>query len=87
LVTASKLKFHLTTKLANYILKRFSETPLEQFVHIQLTHYGAVKLDVETMHRWSKIIRAQAGTQSLIHLPIQEPIQEKLWQEPRVGVA
>lgn len=87
LVTASKLKFHLTTKLANYILKRFSETPLEQFVHIQLTHYGAAKLDVETMYRWSKIIRAQVGTQSSIHLPIQEPIQEKLWQEPRVGVA
>lgn len=83
LVTASKLKFQLSTRLANYILERFSETPLEQFVHIQLAHYGTARLDVETIYRWSKIIQAQVGIQSSVRLPLQEPAQTKLWQEPR----
>jgi len=83
LVTASKLRFQLTERLAKYVLRQFAKTPLEQLVHIQLNHYGCARFDTDTIYRWSKVIEAQIGTAAIIKLPVQEPIQTKLWQEPR----
>ena len=83
LVTAAKLKFQLSEKLAKYVLQQVGATPLEQFIQIQMNHYGATVLDVDTIYRWSKIIQCQIGTQSLIRLPFQEAVQFQLWQEPR----
>ncbi len=78
LVTASKLKFHLSRRLAKYVVYQTAKTPFEHFVDIQLRHYGFARFDVERIHRWSKIIQDQVGTQSVVRVPTHEPIQMSL---------
>jgi hypothetical protein len=78
LVTASRIKFHLSGRLAKYVVYHTARTPLEQFVDIQLNHYGSARFDVEMIHRWSKIIQDQVGTQSVVRVPTHEPIQMAL---------
>ncbi len=78
LVTASRLRFHLSRRLAKYVVYHTSRTPLECFVDIQLKHYGSARFDAEMIHRWSKVIQGQVGTQSVVRVPAHEPIQMRL---------
>jgi hypothetical protein len=82
LVTASKLKFHLSKRLAKYAVYQTARTPLELFVDVQLRHYGMARFDVEKIYRWSKIIQSQVDIQSVVRVPTQEPVQMPLWNSP-----
>lgn len=80
LVTASTLKYGMSKRLARFVIHHVDRIPLEQFVQIQLSHYGRVRLDTETIHAWSKMIRCQMTTQPVVRLPLK-PVQLPLWQD------
>ncbi len=79
LVTAAKLEFNLSKRLAEYVAYQIDKTPLEEFVDIQLKHYGLAKFDTDMIHRWSKIIEAQVNTQPVVRFPRQ--LQLPLWDD------
>ncbi|MFZ0181476.1 MAG: hypothetical protein WAL84_16645, partial [Candidatus Dormiibacterota bacterium] len=79
LITASKLRFSFSRRLALYVVRQAHTTPLERFVDIQMSHYGFVMFGTETIHDWIRAIQAQARTQSVITIPVKEPTQLPLW--------
>lgn len=80
LVTASKLRYGLSKRLASYVAHHVGTAPLEYSVAVQLSHYGRARLDAETLHAWLKIIREQMNTQAVIRVP-REPTQLPLWKD------
>jgi hypothetical protein len=85
LITASRLKYRLSRRLALYVVRQSRTTPLEQFVDIQMSHYGYVGFNTDTIHSWVKAIQAQVHTQSIVTIPMNEPTQLPLWRGARVG--
>jgi hypothetical protein len=82
LVTASTLRYGISKRLARYVVRRLSSTPLEYLVEVQLNHYGRARLDTDTIHAWLRVIRGQVNTQSVIRLPLEpEPTQLPLWKD------
>jgi hypothetical protein len=79
LITASKLRYGLSTRLARYVIHYARKTPLEQFVDIQFNHYGFVRCSTETIHNWAKAIADQMRTRSVIVVPRKDPTQLLLW--------
>jgi hypothetical protein len=85
LITASKLGYHLSERLAKYVVYQTNKTPLEEFVDIQLKHYGSARFDANMINRWSKIIQRQIGVQSVIRVPTDKPLQMSLWPPPQTS--
>jgi len=85
LITASKLRYSLSTRLALYVVRQTHTTPLEQFVDIQMDHYGFVGYGTDTIYSWVKAIQAQVHTQSTVTIPVNDPIQIPLWRDACVG--
>ncbi len=81
LVIASRLRYGLRRRLARYVLHYITKTPVEKFLEIQLSHYGVVKYDVDTIHSWTKVIKEQIGTQPIILVPKKTQAQLSLWTE------
>jgi hypothetical protein len=82
LITASKLRYNLSKRLARYVVYYTHRTPLEQLVDIQFNHYGLVKCDKDLLHKWSVAIGEQIGTHPVIKVPFVESIQLHLWNDP-----
>jgi hypothetical protein len=86
LITAAKLRYSLSKRLANYVLRYAGRTPLEQLVSVQLHHYGTAWLDENRIHSWTETLRAQLATGSDIRVPITKATQLTLWPEPILGI-
>lgn len=86
LITASTLDYGLSRPLARYVAHHLKRTPFEQFLHIQIGHYGWVRCDVDIMHRWAGTIQEQIGTHSVIRVPLPQPFQLSLWRDTKDNV-
>jgi len=85
LITAAKLQYSLSKRLASYVIHYANKTPLEQLVSVQLHHYGIARLDEDRIRFWTETLRAQLATGSDIRVPATKPIQLPLWPEPILG--
>jgi len=82
LITAAKLQYSMSRRLASYVLHHARKTPLEQLVSVQLNHYGIARLDEDRINVWTRTLRTQLATGSEIRLPVRRPVQLDLWPEP-----
>jgi|SRR5580698_1201981 hypothetical protein len=85
LITAAKLQYSLSRRLASYVIHYAKKTPLEQLVSVQLNHYGTARLDEDRIYFWTETLRGQLATGSEIRVPVTKPIQLALWPEPILG--
>src|SRR5258708_33566009 len=53
LITAAKLQYSLSNRLASYVIHYANKTPLEQLVSVQLHHYGTAWVDEARIHFWT----------------------------------
>jgi hypothetical protein len=79
LITASKLQYALSRRLAQYVLHHTAKTTLEELESVQLSHYGTVRYNVDTMCQWTRAIQSQVGTAPVVKIPAQRPLQLHLW--------
>ena len=85
LITAYKLNYALSRRLARYVIHYTNRTPFEQLVHIQFSHYGFARFDTNIIHNWVSAVRNQVGTQSVVRIPSVKPTQILLWSERDPG--
>lgn len=85
LITAAKLQYSMSRRLATYVIHYANKTPLEQLVSVQLNHYGMARLNEDRINVWTKTLRSQLATGSDIRVPVREPLQLDLWPEPILG--
>jgi hypothetical protein len=81
LVTASSLQFGISKRLAKYILHYLQRTTFEEFISIQLSHYGFVRCNLEHLQAWNHLIRSQLYTSNRINPLASTPAQLKFWCE------
>jgi hypothetical protein len=83
LITAYKLNYALSRRLARYVIHYTHRTPIEQLVQLQFSHYGFAKFNRDIIHSWARALRSQVGTQSLIRVPVRLPAQLPLWTQSK----
>ena len=86
LITASALNYGMSTRLAKYVAHYLRETPPEHFLQIQASHYGWIRCDINGMRKWSRIIKDQIGTQTVVRGLSVEPCQLTFWYKDRRSV-
>ena len=86
LITAYKLNYALSRRLARYVIHYTSRTPIEQLVQIQFSHYGFARFDRNIIYDWVSAVRNQVGTQSVVRIPSGKPTQMLLWSERDRGL-
>ena len=81
LITAARLQFCLSPRLAQYIEGAMQKISQEELLEVQRYHYGNIKCSGEQLHLWQKAIREQRriSKSSLVHLPGTEVRQLTLW--------
>jgi hypothetical protein len=87
LITASKLHYSLSTRLAKYVLHYADRTPFEELTSIQLSHYGHVKCGTDSIHSWISTIKCQVGTGAAISGPERAPFQMTLPYMSKLALA
>jgi|SRR5579862_85080 len=85
LVTAAKLQYSMSKRLAMYVVHYAKRTPLEQLVSVQLHHYGTARLNEDRLNVWTKVLRRQLATGADLRVPVTRPVQLMLWPEPALG--
>jgi hypothetical protein len=83
LITAYKLNYAMTRRLARYVIHYTHRTPIEQLVHLQFSHYGYARFNRDIIHNWARALRSQVGTQSLVRVPRKQPAQLPLWTQSK----
>jgi hypothetical protein len=79
LITAHKLNYSLSKRLARYVVHYTHKTPTEQLVHVQFAHYGSARFGRDVLHNWARVVRTQVASQPVIRIPIFKPAQMLLW--------
>lgn len=80
LITAAKLRYSLSRRLARYVIHHTKKTPFEQLVSIQLQHYGKARLDEDRIRCWTETLRKQLATGSPLRMPVA-PVQLTFWSD------
>ncbi len=62
LLTAAKLNFGMSRKLASYVTHHATRDGLEKLVEIQASHYRRIAANVDVLHKWMAAIREQIAT-------------------------
>jgi len=81
LITASSLQFALSRRLAEYLLYYLRRTSFEELMSIQLSHYGFVRCNLETLIEWQNRIETQMHVAESITPLTNNAAQLRLWCE------
>lgn len=83
LITAARLQFSISSRLAKYIESAMQEIAIEELIEVQRHHYGSVKCSSEQLRMWQKAIHEQRciSKSSLVRLPGTEIRQLSLWDD------
>lgn len=74
LLTAAKLSFSMSSRLARYVLYHTRTLELDEFLEIQRSHYGRIYCDLDKLYYWIAAIRDQV--RSAARRPVSLPKKE-----------
>lgn len=83
LITAARLDFKLSSRLASYILHHTAHAPVEELLAVQASHYGRIESDAEELHGWLTSIGEQQrhSARHAVRLPVVQERQLEFWED------
>ncbi|KKM89726.1 hypothetical protein LCGC14_1245780 [marine sediment metagenome] len=82
LLSAAKLGFSMSRRLARYVLHHGTTDGLERLVEVQLHHYGSVQAEKASLHRWLHVIRDQLASSSGLSVALPRQRRREQMQLP-----
>lgn len=82
LLSAAKLRFSMSRRLARYVLHHGTTDGLERLVEVQLHHYGNVQAEKPLLHQWLRAIKDQLASSSGSAVVLPKERKRKQMQLP-----